>query len=138
MTDPIDEAIARARSERAHGRLLEARDDYARAVALARSAGDDTALAFTLRHLGDVSLKTGALAAAAAAAEEAVSICRRLPGDLDLANALRIAALAAGQMGQPGDAADKWREARDLYARAGVADGVVECDAHIGAASATP
>lgn len=47
---------------------------------------------------------------------------------LDLANALRVTALAMEASMKPGDATSLWREAGMLYAEAGVGEGVAECE----------
>jgi ribosomal protein S18 acetylase RimI-like enzyme len=106
---------------------------YAEAVAVARAGGDDRLLAHTVRHEGDVLRRAGRLDEARARYDEALSLYRSLeePAVLELANALRPMALLLDAVGDPGAAA-VWAEARDLYARAGVAEGVDEADAALG------
>jgi len=53
------------------------------------------------------------------------------PASLDLANALRVLALAQESLGQLAKADGSWREARSLYEAVGVLPGVHECDEHI-------
>ena len=50
---------------------------------------------------------------------------------LDLANALRPLAILEEAAGHTDSAAALWREARDLYARANVAEGAAECAARL-------
>jgi hypothetical protein len=62
-----------------------------------------------------------------------VAVYRQHDGDasLDLANALRVLALAHEALGQSPAAAASLREARSLYMAVGVLPGVHECDQHI-------
>ena len=65
-------------------------------------------------------------------ATEAVAIYANLPERrLDLANALRLKALALDALDRPAEAALDWTEARRLYADLGVTEGVTECDARL-------
>ena len=50
---------------------------------------------------------------------------------LDLANALRLKALALDALERSGEAVIDWTEARRIYADLGVAEGVAECDARL-------
>jgi hypothetical protein len=52
-------------------------------------------------------------------------------GSLDLANALRLNALALADCGRAAEAASLWREARDLYSAAGVQAGIEDADDHL-------
>jgi hypothetical protein len=51
---------------------------------------------------------------------------------LDLANALRVTALAFEALARRAEAVARWRRARELYAALGVLEGVTECDDYLG------
>lgn len=125
----LDEAHA----IRAAGRLDDARNLYAEAERAAREARLDDLLAHALRHLSDLDREAGRLDEALHAAEEAVALYRGQAGiaRLDLANALRQAALAREALGRPSDEA--WREAGALYAELDIAAGVAESERRLGA-----
>ena len=55
---------------------------------------------------------------------------------LDMANALRLKALALDSLRRTQPALAAWRAARDLYAGADVGAGVAECDARLDADAA--
>jgi tetratricopeptide (TPR) repeat protein len=115
------------------GRLRESLTGYQRAAALARSANDKGQLAHAQRHVGDLQRELGEHSSAESAASEAVTLYRQSGSgvSLDLANALRVLALAQESLGQLSKADGSWREARLLYEAVGVLPGVHECDEHI-------
>ena len=115
------------------GRLREALTGYQRAAGLARSANDMKQLAHALKHVGDLQRKLGEHRSAESAASEAVTLHRQSGSgvSLDLANALRVLALAQESLGQLSKADGSWREARPLYEAVGVLPGVHECDERI-------
>jgi hypothetical protein len=129
----IQELINQARATRAAGNASAARDLYARAGDLARTARDDLALCHALRHVSDLDREAGDIASAAQAADEAVAICRTngAAGLLEFANALRLSALAHEVLAD-GAASACWREARDAYAEAGIDVAVKECSVRLG------
>lgn len=133
MSDDTAPIIDRARQDRIEGQLREALTGYERAAELARSANDAGQLAFAQRHVGDLQRELGQHRAAESAAAEAVALYRQIGGDasLDLANALRVRALAEESLGQLPAALRSWREARPLYDTLGISAGVHECDEHI-------
>jgi len=53
------------------------------------------------------------------------------PTTLEMANALRVMAMAEAAAGELDSAMTHWREARTLYHDAGIADGVLEADRHV-------
>ena len=53
------------------------------------------------------------------------------PTTLEMANALRVEAMAEAAMGATASAKQHWSEARALYVDAGVADGVAEADRRV-------
>jgi len=88
--------------------------------------------AYDLRHRSDHARHEGRAVEALGAASEAVEIYGSMPDRaLDLANALRLKALALDALDQPGEAILDWTEARRLYADLGVAEGVTECDGRL-------
>lgn len=105
MTEAIETLLAEARRARGEGRASDSRNAYARAAGHASEA---------LAH-----------------AEQAASVYRAKGPPLDLANALRLKALALDDLRRPDQAAAVWIEARDLYAAEGVAAGVAECEARL-------
>jgi hypothetical protein len=133
MRQQIEAVIQGARTARELGRIGEARNGYEKAASLARAAGESALLAHSLRHMSELDRKSQNTLAALNAGQEAVALYRAMPDalPLDLANALRVAALAIESHAKSADAAGIWREARELYAGIGVAAGVAECDEHL-------
>lgn len=123
-----------ARTARNAGRADEAERAYAAAAERARAANDPLALAHALRHLSDLTRERGASDEALTSSAEAVAIYRTQPESrLDLANALRLNALALDLAGRAAEAEPLWHEARDLYASSGIAAGVQEADGRLAA-----
>ena len=133
MSEGCEPIVDQARQDRRDGRLREALEGYERAADFARSAHDMGTLAYAQRHVADLQRELGQHHAAESAAAEAVSLYRQHSGSvsLDLANALRVWALAQQSLGQLPEAERSWREARSLYDAVGVLAGVQECDEHI-------
>jgi tetratricopeptide (TPR) repeat protein len=119
-----------ARADRNAGRVAEAERGYAAAADQARSQHEPLALAHALRHLSDLARERGSPADALTSAAEAVAIYRAQPGcrPLDLANALRLNALALVDAGRADESVPFWQEARHLYASVGVKAGVEEAE----------
>ncbi len=93
---------------------------------------DDLQTAYDLRHRSDRARLEGRFVEAPGEATEAVALYADLPDrSLDLANALRLKALALDALDQPGQAIVDWSEARRLYADLGIAEGVAECDTRL-------
>ena len=93
---------------------------------------DDLERAYDLRHSSDLARLEARAAAALAEATEAADIYFGLPDrGLDLANSLRLKALALDALGRSGEAVVDWTEARRLYVDLGVAEGVAECDTRL-------
>ncbi|CAN5191902.1 hypothetical protein BH10PSE1_BH10PSE1_04620 [soil metagenome] len=137
MADEIQERLDQAAQARAEGRAADARNGYAQAAALSRETGKPLMRANALRHLSDLDREADKPAEALSHAEQALALYRRhAPGDpLDIANALRLTALALGDLRRDAAAAKAWSEARDGYAAAGVSEGVAECDARLAVAT---
>lgn len=113
----------------------QARDLYAEAAQTAREVGAAVPLAHALRHVSDLDRQAGRAEVARAAADEAIALYRAAPEatDLDLANALRLAALAREALGQA--ATELWREAGALYQDADVEAGVEEAQRRLNLAT---
>jgi len=125
--------FAAARADRNAGRCDDAERAYAAAAEQARSEKEPVALAHALRHISDLARERGSVAEALSSATEAVAIYREQPGSrpLDLANALRLNALALSAAGRADEARALWQDARRLYAQTGVIAGVEEADARL-------
>lgn len=106
---------------------------YEQAVALLRDGGDVIKLAHTIRHLGDVHVEQGRPEAAAPLYDEALALYRGHPSPprMGLANAIRSQAVLKEQLGRREEAAGLWAEARELYAREGIQEGVDEASRHL-------
>lgn len=101
---------------------------YEESVAILRDQTDRATLAHTLRHLGDAHRHLGHVDAAVTCCEEAYGMYQQhqCGSELDRANAARSAALGKELVSDGNAARQRWRIARDLYERAGVASGVTE------------
>ena len=130
MNGQLDEMFAAARRDRQAGNHDAARRGYTSAAELARSQTQPLALAHALRHVSDLARERGSFKEAAAAAGEAVAIYRAQLNSypVDLANALRLHALALARTGLDRDALPLWKEARELYKSAGISAGVKEAE----------
>jgi tetratricopeptide (TPR) repeat protein len=135
MTDEGRALAMRAKAERDAGRSEAAIALYGEAAETARRDGDVLALAHRLRHIGDIHLEAGRIAEAGLCYDEALALYRSRADakPLDLANALRPMGLLSEARKEPDAARRHWTEARALYAKAGVAAGVAECDRHLAA-----
>lgn len=135
MKREIEEMLDRARNERNAGRSGEAERGYSAAAARARAERQQLALGHALRHVSDLARERGSAEEALGAAVEAVGIYRAEADarPLDLANALRLNALALTDAGCSAEAAILWHEARELYSSAAVQAGVDEANAYLAA-----
>ena len=135
MTEAIEAHLTLARQAADEGRAGDARNAYARAAALSRESGAPLLQAHALRHLSDLDREADHLEQALAHAEQASALYRANGKGTspDLANALRLKGLALDGLRKPEQARTVWTEARDLYARAEVADGVAECERRLDA-----
>lgn len=111
------------------GRTDEARYLYRQALEVARSEGDLIAIAHELRHLGDLHRNTGCKLEAESYYREAIEIYRQHPSPPvgDLANALLAYASLEEDSSKPAAAAALLKEARELYRRLDVEDGITDC-----------
>ena len=135
MTEAIEAHLTLARQAAAEGRAGDARNAYARAAALSRESGAPLLQAHALRHLSDLDREADHLEQALAHAEQASALYRAngKGTSADLANALRLKGLALDGLRKPEQARAAWSAARDLFARAEVADGVAECERRLDA-----
>lgn len=101
---------------------------YREAVAILREEDGGRKLAHAIRHLGDIYRHAGEWAEAENCYREALELYRAHPEvpPLELANALRGAALLKENTGQSDEAIDLWEEAHHLYVSAGIAVAVEE------------
>jgi tetratricopeptide (TPR) repeat protein len=95
---------------------------YEQALHIHRSNGDLLHAAHTVRHIADIYRHDRNPEEARHRYDEALALYRKYPDPppLDLANALRGLAILKEQTGNPEESAVLWREARELYAAAGV------------------
>ena len=135
MTDAIEAHLTVAREASREGRAGDARNSYARAAALSRESGAPLLQADALRHLSDLDRGADHLEQALAHAEQAAALysANGQEASLDMANALRLKALALDGLRRLEPAQAVWRAARDLFAGADVEAGVAECDARLDA-----
>ncbi|MBA3878594.1 MAG: hypothetical protein C0500_02630 [Sphingobium sp.] len=133
MPTDIEAQLADARTLRTEGQADRAAAAYREAADLARLGEQPQLRAHALRHLSDLAREAGDIETALASGREALSLYRADPAalPLDVANALRVTALALGLRGQTNEAVPLWREARGLYAGLGIEAGVAECDQHL-------
>lgn len=105
---------------------------YQEAVAIyrteAHSERNELRIAHTIRHVGDIHRSAGRSALAELCYDEALNLYRanQQTTPLDLANAIRGLAILKADTGDSPQAVSLWTEARDLYAVAGVKEGVAE------------
>lgn len=128
MTDQRRQAAiyaAAAQQSRAAGDFYDALLQQRRAITLLRDAGDRTALAHAIRHLADILVDAGRAGEASESITEMLTLYRAIPDaqPLDIANALRSAAVHAEALGDNETARAFWIQARERYA---ALDGVFE------------
>ena len=121
--------IARAESARREGRVRAAADLYRQAAGAARMEGDPGLVSHALRHQGEILSIAGDVDSAETPLAEALDIIRRLSGvsPLDLANTVRPLGILRARIGHA-SARGLLAEARDLYAQAGIGEGVSEME----------
>ncbi len=110
--------IAVAGAERRAGRLDAALGAQRAAAALLGAISRDGAYAHALRHVVDILVEAGRPDGATGLCAEATALYRKLPGadPLDVANAIRSAAMHALAKGDRWAARLLWIEARERYA----------------------
>lgn len=130
MTGAIEVQFEAGRQARADGRMMDARNAYARATALSREARAHALQALGLRHLAEIDLGARRLEAALAHADQAAALYRahRESQPLDLAVVLKLAAIALDELRRNAEAADRWNAARDLFQAAGDVAAAADCE----------
>lgn len=101
---------------------------YEEAIAILRSLDAPLKLAHTVRHLGDIHRHAGDLELAKRCYDEALGLYGEHPEApaLDVANALRAAALLAETLGDRPQALQHWQAAKGRYEEANVTAGAEE------------
>jgi hypothetical protein len=137
MTEPLEVLLSAGVQARREGRLDAAAQHYAAALVVSRAHGEKLRTAHIARHLGDIHRESGLGSEAGPLLREAVEIyrCNLDTKVLDLANALRPLALLLDSLGDHRCAHELWQEAKTLYAAIDIADGVSECESHLGTGS---
>lgn len=130
MTEAIHAQLETAHQARADGRMMDARNAYARATALSREAGAHVLQALGLRHLAEIDLGARRPEAALAHADQAAALYRAHgeSDPLDLAVVLKLAAMALDALRRSHEAAAHWNAARDLFQAAGDAGSAADCE----------
>ena len=133
-----DEGLTRALTilaqvERDNARLEHALDHYTSAARSAKRCKDRTIYAHVIRHQAEVLTELGRIEEAGRILDDAVAIYRAATEEtsINMANALRAKAVLNDSIGAVEDAHAQWKEARQIYLRLGIADGVAECDQRI-------
>jgi tetratricopeptide (TPR) repeat protein len=133
-----DELIVQGREARASGDRAGAARLYDQACAAYELLGDAKRAMHALRHAAELRLQVGAIPEAQAAMSRVLGVYRAHGADgLEMANALRVAALAEEAAGSSASAGELWTEARDLYGELGIEAGVAEADRHLAHAGTT-
>ena len=109
---------AAAQQSRDAGDFYDALLQQRRAVTLLRDLGDRAALAHAIRHLADILVADGHAGEAAESITEMLTLYRTSPDaqPLDIANAMRSAAVHAEAIGDNETARAFWIQARERYA----------------------
>ena len=126
MTDG-DDLIALGKDARRQGRLEDAAEYYRRAVDAFDAQGELMRGIHAVRQLAEIEMEAGRLEEASLRIAEVLLFYRgREVPRLEMANAVRVAAMVDEKRGFKEEARLLWSEVRELYEREGVRDGVVE------------
>jgi len=118
-----------AQAARDGGDREEALRCYLEAMAAADKEGDLKAQMHHGRHAADLYRELGKYDEAYILINVTLGFYREnAPGDLELANTLRVAALIDSMLEENGRASELWREAGVLYAKSGIQVGADEAD----------
>ena len=136
MSDEADAQLARAQELRNLGEMQRSQPGsdggvaaYQEAIAILRQHSVPLRLAHAVRHLGDIYRHAGDFDQAAHCYDEALELYRRNEGEarpLDIANALRGAALLKEKTGDAKTAIEFWEGARTIYAAENIEKGAAE------------
>ncbi|HEX4156033.1 MAG TPA: hypothetical protein VHY48_10500 [Acidobacteriaceae bacterium] len=129
-----DDCVIEAKSARRQGRLSDATALYEEAAESFQKEQQPERWAHALRHAAEFAVRSGDSATGLRYALAVMEFYRSSPPTtLEMANAVRVVALAEAAEGERARARDHWSEARTLYVDAGVADGVVEAERRVAA-----
>jgi hypothetical protein len=129
-----DDCVIEAKSARRQGRLVDATALYVEAAESFQAEQQPARWAHALRHAAELAVRAGDCAAGLHYARAVVEHYRSSPpSPLEMANALRVSALAEAAAGEGASARLHWNEARMLYMDAGVVQGVVDAERHAAA-----
>jgi tetratricopeptide (TPR) repeat protein len=132
-----DDCVIEAKSARRQGRLSDATALYEEAAESFQAEQQPARWAHALRHAAEFAVRAGDCATGLREARSDVQNYRSSqPSMLEMANALRVLAIAEMAAGERDSAVSHWSEARGLYMDAGVADGVVEAERRVAALAA--
>ena len=127
-----DDCVIEAKAARRQGRLVDATALYVEAAESFRAEREAGRWAHALRHAAELAITAEQRGGGIAGCGGRGRCCRSSPPTaLEMANALRVAAMAEAATGATMTAKQHWSEARALYVDAGVADGVAEADRHV-------
>lgn len=126
--------VVEAKAARRSGRIHDAAALYEQAAEAFRAEGSPERWAHALRHAAELALEAGDPETGLRDARAVLGCYRDLsPAKLELANALRVAAMAEAAAGEKASASQCWKEAGSLYAAVGVPEGVMEAEQHMAA-----
>ena len=132
-----DDCVIEAKSARRQGRLSDATALYEEAAQSFQAEHQPARWAHALRHAAEMAVRSGDAATGLREARAVIDFYRSSnPTELEMANALRVLALAEAAAGERDHACEHWSEARRLYATVGVPDGVAEADRRVAALAA--
>ncbi len=132
-----DDCVIEAKSARRQGRLSDATALYEEAAQSFQAEQQPARWAHALRHAAEMAVRSGDAATGLREARAVIEHYRSShPTELEMANALRVLALAEAAAGERDHACTHWSEARELYATVGVPDGVAEADRRVAALAA--
>lgn len=127
-----DDCVIEAKSARRQGRLSDATALYEEAAESFQAEQQPARWAHALRHAAEFALRAGDGVTSLREARMVIEYYRSTPPTtLEMANALRVMAMAEAAAGETDNAMEHWNEARRLYREAGIADGVLEADRHV-------
>jgi hypothetical protein len=129
--------VIEAKSARRQGRLSDAKALYEEAAESFLREQQPARWAHALRHAAELAVRTGDAVDGLREAQAVIAHYRSSPPHtLEMANAMRVLALAEAAAGERDNACVHWSEARALYVDVGVVDGIVEADRRVAALAA--
>ncbi|MFL0356663.1 hypothetical protein ACI5KX_09280 [Erythrobacter sp. GH1-10] len=134
MTEPAyTELVDRAKRALKDADHFEAASLFHSAAVAAQQAGLANERAYALRHCAIAEIENANFEKALGDASEALGIYEASGGggSLNAANTLRLVALAQEGVGEGDRSVENWQQARQIYEKHGIDEGVQECDAHL-------